>query len=254
MRAPRPDEVHRLETEEDEEEVEAAVDEAPPAAERPSGRRSRRSGREGRTGAAGGGSGRSGDRVSGARPTQARSFFGDQLPLPLSQYTRASTEGAEVAAGVLKTGHMIASLDEQGGTGTQPPASRFEVPQDKRLLQLNVRQLQAGSTYGRALSFAVRTIRNYLVTDEQGEKYELIGQYAIANVDGEQVIEIQYFPQQIGSMGRGVGEFQRIKERHLNRRDTTLVYLFLINPGRQVIEFSTGRGGTNLRNEHLVAE
>lgn len=259
MRAPRPDEVHRLETDEDDEEaegeeVEAAADEAPPAAGRLAGRPSQRSRRGGRSEPAEGGPERGGDRVSGARPMKAKSFFGDELPLSLTRYTKASTEGADVAAGALKTGHVIASLGEQAQAGNQPAVSRFEVPRDKRLLQLNVQHLQAGSTYGRALSFAVRTIRNYLVTDNLGEKYELIGQYAIANVDGQQVIEIQYFPQQIGSMGRGVGKFQRIKERHLKRTDTILVYLFLIAPGRQVIEFSTGRGGTDLRNERLVAE
>ena len=73
-------------------------------------------------------------------------------------------------------------------------------------------------------------------------------------MDGRQVIEIQYFPGQIGSMGRGVGKFQRIKERHLKKRDTTLVYLFLVEQGRQVVKFSTGRGGADLTSENLVAD
>ena len=69
-----------------------------------------------------------------------------------------------------------------------------------------------------------------------------------------QVIELQYYPGQIGSIGRGSGKFQKIKDRHLKKSDTTLVYLFLVNQGRRVVEFSTGRGGTDLRGENLVAD
>jgi hypothetical protein len=120
---------------------------------------------------------------------------------------------------------------------------------------LSVQDLRAHSTLGRALSFAVKTVHNYLITDELGNKYEMVGQYAIASVGGRQVIEVQYRPDQVGSMGRGLWQFERIKERHLERRDTTLVYLYLINQGRRVTSFDTGRGGgADLRSANLVAE
>ncbi|HUU84073.1 MAG TPA: CvpA family protein [Phycisphaerae bacterium] len=257
MTKPRPEENGASQTRQDQEpaeEADAEADQTPPEPDPPSGRSSRRSDRRSGSTSTGGGSRASGDRVSGVRATQAKSFFGDQLPVTLTQYSRLSAEGVEVSDGAMQVGHVVASLEGQGRTAGLPAITRFEVPTGKRLLQLDVQRLRAGSTLGRALNFAVTTLRNYLVTDDVGEKYELVGQYAIANVDGEQVIEVQYFPQQIGSMGRGVGQFDRIKKRHLEQRDTTLVYLFLVNTGRQVVEFSTGRGGANLRGENLVAK
>ena len=195
---------------------------------------------------------RSGDRVSGARPRQAGSAFSSRLPVSLANYTGREIE-VHAPTKALESGHLFAPIDQQDQEETKPSIDRFQVPEGVDLLQLNVDYLQPKSTYGRALGFAVKTIRNYLITDDLGNKYEMIGQYVIADVDGQQTIEIQYFPEQIGSIGRGVQQFEKVKERHLKQKDTQLYYLFLIKKGRTVMEFSTGRNSIDLRGENLVA-
>jgi hypothetical protein len=144
-------------------------------------------------------------------------------------------------------------VDAQEG-GTNEPLSRFAVPEDKRLLQLNVQALQAGSLFGRALAQAITTVQNYTVTDASGRQFKVIGKYAQAVVQGESILEIQYFPEQVGTVG-GLGKFNRIKEDELTRQDE-FVLLFLVEPGAQIVTFSTGGAASredDLRAENLVA-
>lgn len=181
-----------------------------------------------------------------------KSFFGDELPMPLRKY-RKPAANVEVRREALIGGHLIANLEEQE-EGTDDPISRFSVPSDKRLLQLNTGYLQARSTLGRAMSFAVETLQNYQVEGDNGQVYEVVGKFAVADVDGRQVCEIQYFRDRAGSLGQ-LGGFNTIKNAHL-KGEYEYVLLFLVDPGVTITSFSTG-GATSRRddlsNEGLVA-
>ena len=151
------------------------------------------------------------------------------------------------------SGHLIAEYDEQS-EGTDPSVGRFLVPADKRLLQLEGEKLQAGSTLGKALSFAVGTLQNYFVQDERGNRYKVVGKYAIADVNGTKTVEIQYFSDPIGAIG-GMAKFSKINEKTL-KRDDRFVLLFLVDPGARIVRFSTGGAATradDLTSQNLVA-
>jgi hypothetical protein len=83
----------------------------------------------------------------------------------------------------------------------------------------------------------------------------MAGRYAIAHVGGDDILEIQYYPEQIGSVGRGVRDFDQISSQALGQADAHYVLLFLVDEGRQAIEFSTGqRGRIDLTPFNLRAE
>ena len=228
--------------------------ESPPA-DRPSGRRSSRRGARSDADSSPSDANRGGGRVTGVRTLATESRFSDQLPVTLTSYQATPGGQPEVGSGALREGSVHAQVAAQGAEGGQARIARFRVPPDKRLLQLSVRSLRAGSVLGKSLDFATRTLRNYIVTDDAGRRYEMAGQYAVANVDGAEVIEVQYYPGQIGSVGRGVREFAEISRQHLEQSETQLVFLFLVDRGRQVVEFSTGRRGrVDLRPYNLTAE
>lgn len=180
-----------------------------------------------------------------------RSFFGDRMPMVMQEYnTRQNTE---ISRGTLKEGHLTGKVAEQEGGG-KTPVRKLQVPEEKRLLHLNVSHLQARSTLGRARQFATRTIQNYLVTDATGRQYRVCGKYAIADVNGERYVEVQYFPNQMGTLG-GLGKFQRIKDSDL-MDDYELVLLFLVEPGARITRFTTGGSADradDLESENLVA-
>lgn len=203
------------------------------------------------TGAAreGSGDGKAGN-IRGIAAKVGGSFFGDRMPMELTQY-RASN--AEIERGALVGGQLVAEVEKQTG-GADPPVSKFAVPEGKRLLQLNVAKLQSRSGLGQAINFAVATVQNYFVQDANGNRYEVVGKYALADVNGTKFIEVQYYSQKTGTIGQ-LGKFDRIKEKEL-KADDQFVLLFLVDPGTHITKFSTGGEATradDLTVENLVA-
>ena len=194
-----------------------------------------------------------GDSGEGARARAVaagggRSRFSDELPMTLRSYRRSPN--AEVSRDTLVNGHLSGQVDRQAN-GRNPVVSKFNVPSDKRLLQLSATRLQARSIPGQALSRAITTVQNYYVEDDRGNRYPLAGKYAIATVRGREYVEIQYFT----GPGERVGTFSRIDESEL-KADEELVLLFLVDPGVRIVSFSSGSetaGKEDLTGDNLVA-
>lgn len=195
-------------------------------------------------------SGRAGS-VRGATTLRDQSFFGDAMPVAMRKYRQL--KNADLSKDRLKEGHLVGFVDEQAG-GSQNEISKFGIDPDLRLLHLHVRNLQARSGLGKSLSFAIKTLQNYYVEDNNGERYKIIGKYAIASVNGRDIVEVQYLPNQGGTLG-GLGKFDKILDRHL-KNNNEFVLLFLVKPGVTITAFSTGGSATrrdNLTDENLVA-
>ncbi|MHC4698722.1 MAG: CvpA family protein [Planctomycetota bacterium] len=223
----------------------------PPAAEEPAPQRRSSRRRRRPRGEDDASSGSRGGRVRGLTARPGQSFFGEDMPISLQAYQ--GLRNLEASRGAMANGHLVGYLDEQE-RGPNQQISKFAVPSDKRLLHLNTGRLHARSGLGEALSRAASVAQNYTVMDAQGREYLIIGKYAVANVENRQVIEVQYFPEQAGTIG-GLGQFNKIKDRHL-RGEYELVMLFLVDPGAEIASFSTGGSATrrdDLRDANLVA-
>lgn len=227
------DEVNYEEWEPDEDLDEEEAEEAKP--DKQSGRR--KSGKE------------KGDRVSGATPTSQIGFSTD-LPFELTQYSGHGIE-TQGSPGLLVSGKLWAKVAKQGKKGRKTPIVGFAEPEDLRLLQVHAEKLQAGSTLGQALSFVVDSVKNIYIRDDQDQKYKVVGCYAIANVNRDQIIEVQYIPD-AETTGQRLQDFDRIKSSHL-KDDCTLVYLFLVEPGTVPVAFSAGRKEIDISELNLVA-
>ncbi len=195
------------------------------------------------------GNGRAGN-IRGVTTKVGRSFFGDELPVELKDYRGSNIEhrGATLASGSL-----VAELDKQA-EGKNDPIRKLAVPDDKRLLQLNMSKLQSQSGLGRILSQVVTTIQNYSVMDAAGNRYEVVGKYAIAKVGGTELLELEYFGGAEGGAGR-MRPFDRIKEADL-KGEYSLVLLFLVQPEAHIVAFSSGGDATradDLKDENLIA-
>ena len=228
----------------------AAAPAAPATPPASTGRRSRR-GSRGSNSTTAPRDTRRGGNIRGVTTAPDGSHFGDALPMTLTAYRRL--KNAVFSRGAMVSGHLVGDVSDQDG-GTSTPISKFSVPSDQRLLQLNTIKLQARSALGRIVTQALSTVQNYFVEDEQGKQYKIIGKYAIADVNRKKVVEVQYFRDPVGSIG-GLGKFSRINETKLDA-DDTFTLLFLVDPGVTIVEFSTGGTTTrsdDLRGENLVA-
>lgn len=192
-----------------------------------------------------------GGNVRGATALSGQSGFTEKLPVDMKAYR--PLKDVQIERGTLLNGHLVGEADKQT-SGTDNAVTKFEVPSDKRLLQLHTQKLQTKSTFGHAMSFAVDTVQNYSVSDDQGRQFPVVGKYGIADVNGTRTIEVQYFPEQTQLVG-GFGKFDKIKGDDL-KGDYEFVLLFLVDPGSRIITFSTG-GSANraddLKDENLVA-
>lgn len=187
--------------------------------------------------------------VRGVATKTGRSFFGDELPVELKSYRGTNVE---TRGGTLVSGSLVADLGAQAD-GKDAPLSRLSVPEDQRLLHLSMTRLQAQSGLGRILSQVVTTVENYSVVDAAGNRYEIVGKYAVANVGGTDTLELQYFGGSDG--GRRLQPFDRIKDTHL-KGEYGLVLLFLVKPGAKITGFSSGSDATraeDLSGENLTA-
>lgn len=195
-------------------------------------------------------SGRGGN-VRGVTALVGKSFFGSALPLALKDYQDLNNLSTKRRK--MDNGHLRADVDLQAA-GSDRPIKEFAVPRNKRLLQLNMSRLHARSGLGRAIDFAGKVVQNYFVEDDNGNRSSMIGKYAIANVNDKRILEVQYFPDQAGTIG-GLGQFKQIKDRHL-KKDYELVLLFLVEPGATITSFSAGGSAQrrdDLSGENLVA-
>jgi len=187
-----------------------------------------------------------GGNIRGITTKAGRSFFGDALPLEIKAYRGSNIDQR---AGAISSGSLVAELDKQSA-GTEQPLSKLAVPEDKRLLQLSISKLQARSGIGKILSQVVTTVQNYAVEDANGNRYEVVGKYAVADVGGTNVFELQYFGGADAAAGR-MQPFDRIKDSHL-KGDYAFVLLFLVNPGANITSFSSG--GEASRADDLTGE
>lgn len=194
---------------------------------------------------------RAGGRVKTVAAGRAGSHFGDDMPMTMRAYQRY--KNAEISREALTDGHLVGEVDAQQD-GTDPPVSKFDVPEDKRLLQLRVDRMTARSLLGHILSQAISTVQNYFVMDARGRQYPVVGKYAIADARGRKVIEVQYFSHRVGTIG-SLGKFNQIDEQKLGP-DDVYALLFLVDPGARIVSFSSGGAASrrdDLRSENLVA-
>ena len=161
--------------------------------------------------------------------------FGDELPFKLDRKAvRGSDPQAQVTGSTLRSGHIYVPAAHAKG---DKPVDTFDVPRKSRLLRVECDALHAGSTLGRAVAFAVKTVRQYAVVDSGGTRYLPVGEYRIATIGGKKMMELQYDVEAMP--GQRLRRAKHIKENQL-KEGSSITLLYFIPPGTQLVEFSTG--------------
>ena len=176
------------------------------------------------------------DRVPGRYVHSGLSRFDRALPVALEPDWITGTE-MDLSGGRFRQGHCVVDwpLFE-----AEPSVaiSNFFVPPGMNLFQLSVTREEASSIFGRALQFTRETLAQYTVLDERGQRYFRIGEIRIADVGGQEKVEIQYWPQ--AEMPERCIRSPRIIQDANLTGDYTLIYLFLIPEDRTPERFDTG--------------
>ncbi|MCG3138472.1 MAG: hypothetical protein HJJLKODD_02337 [Phycisphaerae bacterium] len=200
-----------------------------------------------------------GPKTAAVRPSDRGSFFGNQLGITLKRYTGS----ADAVSGTsLAAGHIVAKIDKQEApaNSNQPDAKDLDpegqpldslvVPDNMRLLQLNVKALHANTVLGNAVNLARRVLKQWRVYDSHGNVYWPAGLVVECDHGGNRYMEVQYFPEDAWLRSQ-IRDYQVVDDEDL-KGDYRLVFLFLVPPGAEITEFDAGNMRTKLP-EKLVA-
>lgn len=119
---------------------------------------------------------------------------------------------------------------------------RLKPPEGKRVFQLQTRARRAASLAGQALNFAGAITSQYYVYDNTGERYELVGYYAVVKRGGEDYFELVYLPDDPSF--RQMLDFRDGQVRRLlqDQDDAILGLLFTVPPGKSIVALDAGAG------------
>ncbi len=168
----------------------------------------------------------------GGRQVQEQAF-GNELPFTVSR-NEATDQGASVSGSALREGHIVVPATNARG---DPVVTTLAVPENARLFQLTCSAQFAKSLFGKAKSFAVKSVSQYVVIAQNGNQYMPVGEIRIASVGGKRMMELQYTSQPEGT--RAIRPPRTIKEPQLTG-DATVTFLYHIPPGTKLVEFSAG--------------
>ncbi len=174
----------------------------------------------------------------------------EDLPGGITIATNDATgAGADLVRGRLQDCHIVMEMSKTSRLRTVGHVAKFDVPSGQKLVQVPLHRVAPGSLMGQAIDFAVRTLQQqWTLIDDAGGQYMPVGAVAIANVGGTDVMEIQYHAGQENlAAGHTLTKWRRITDQDLKTQpDAKLVFLYLVPPGKHIINFDTGRQKVDL--------
>ncbi|NLE60285.1 MAG: CvpA family protein [Planctomycetes bacterium] len=194
------------------------------------------------------------DRVHGVNLAAKEPFFSDKLPFagPLTDYSEGmdfDRSGQKLRSATSLTVKLDSNWEP--ANGSKQPLESFDVPENARLLQVNVERLQPGSSLGKILQTTVEVVRNIYLIDSNNKQYMPVGKYAIATIRGETIFELTYLDETARGFVRMRG-FEHIRFEDL-KGQYAYVFLFHLPPGAKPAKFHTGRANIALDQFNLVA-
>ncbi len=193
------------------------------------------------------------DKVHVADAIKERTAVTSELPLVLN--ARSPSVNNFIRRQKLGPGHFALEVTDK----EPPPAylvSEFEVPVDKRMVQVGAVQNMPQSIYGAALNYAAKVTAQISLKTSDDRQYFAIGVYSAAFVNGRWIYEIQYWPE-ADIPERCLQEPRVLKPNILKQVKPELQklgYIFLVDPGVEIVRFSTGGKGPGQKLKISVPE
>ncbi len=175
-----------------------------------------------------------------ANAVKERTGVFPQLPMPLSK--KDSTVARCLRGGKFNEGHVVVAVPEKLPEGDDA-VTEFLVPEGKRLVQVGAEQNFPESLFGKALNYAATVAAQIKVRDADGNEYFAVGVYSVAEVEGETLFELQYWPE-AEVPERALKKPKKVTSTALKNakpEERRFGYLFLVDPGVKIVSFSAGK-------------
>ncbi len=187
--------------------------------------------------------------IQGYVASLAFSGFSATLPMPLpSSDPKVQPHVQNNKFGPPGGAHLVFDVPEDYGT-TAADIAEFQVPSGYRMVQVSFNDQRAKSMYGRAIQFAERVAAQTYVVDIDGAKHYAIGNYAIANVNGDWVFEVQYYPNALNEVPERAISGKKLEKitpdvlSNAPEDERWFAFLFLVPDSVTLIDkFNSGNG------------
>ncbi len=178
------------------------------------------------------------DRISGAAAfmraiVERATGCLSEVPYALSASKLKAMAGVELKNGALKCGRIHGLVSELTGGGGDA-VKQFALPQGQGLFQLRIKPRQAESLAGKVFDFAASVVNQYSAVGRDGDRYSLVGYYAVVKRSGAEYLELYLVCEEEAAAARGTLDFKQIKNSELRDRETEIGLLFFVRLGEVI--------------------
>lgn len=173
-----------------------------------------------------------------------------QLPFKMNQ-DAVRRGGGTLEGNALVSGRVSGPRERFQSIGGQPEVELFKIPEGYRLCQVRFQPQKVRTIVGQVFNFVSRNVNQYFARDDAGDRWMMVGYFAIVRRGNAEHIEMFYTgePPAENATFRGMLDFKSItKAEELEAEGTTIGLLFLVRSGRTVlgIENQAGQSVTGL--------
>jgi len=157
---------------------------------------------------------------------------------------------------VTLSGDLVVKARVSGARSRFEPAAqgdrrieRFVVPEGKRMVQIRYTPQKGRTLVGQVFNF-VGQLNQYTAIDSSGNPYELDGYWAVVKRGNSEYVEMFFNgpkDDQLDPSFRGMLDFKDVTRQELNKDDTIITLVFLVNQGAQITKIKAGANEIDVR-------
>jgi len=174
--------------------------------------------------------------------------YGDFEELPFNMSAARVRGGTDVTleGELFVSGRIAGDRERLEASEGEATVGKFKRPAGSRLCQVRYKPYQAQTLVGDVFNYAARTVNQYWAYDNEGNRYPLVGYFAIVpRGRGTTYLELFFAggrDDPLSMTFRGMLDFKHIEPRELTQEEAELGLLFLVPPGKMIREIANQKG------------
>ena len=170
----------------------------------------------------------------------------DDLPFRMSAARVRGGTDVTVEGELFVSGRIAGDRERLEASEDEATVGKFKLPAGSHLCQVRYQPYKAQTLVGDVFNYAARTANQYSAYDNEGNRYPLVGYFAIVpRSRGTTYLELFFAggrDDPLSMTFRGMLDFKHIEPRELTQEQAELGLLFLVPPGKMIREITNQKG------------
>lgn len=169
----------------------------------------------------------------------------DGLPFRMSAARVRGGTDVTVEGELFVSGRIAGDRERLEASEDEATVRKFKRPAGFRICQVHYQPYKAQTLVGDVFNYAARTANQYWAYDNEGNRYPLVGYFAIVPRRGGPYLELFFAGGKDDPLSITFGrmlDFKHIEPRELTQEEAELGLLFLVPPGKTIREITNQKG------------